>query len=228
MNAASVVQVIRVGGLVVAAVAAVVVFLSADRDGQFDWQVRTLVFIGVLVLILHVATTTWTSAPTETTTEVVEYFPIPEHLLHATAGQLLEPTAAETRIQSPDHIAGRPAPLPPYPDMPGLVVSSASFPDAGHAHGPVIAVTDDQPLPPLHEVLRPAPRPPSDSEAVLLDIRPDRGDEQIVYPMAPPAPPPAPPAQAVPPASAAPPEWAPVQDWTPPGPSAPDGVQPEI
>lgn len=232
VTAATAVRVLRIGGLIVAAIAAVAIFLSDSSDGQGSWQLRALVFIGVLVVILHVATTTWTSASTETTTEVVEYFPIPEHLLHATPGHLAEPTAAETRIQAPEQNDASPAALPTHPGMPGLVVSSASFPDAGHSHGPVIAVNDGQ-LPPLHEVLRPVPAPPSPSEvdSVLLDIRPDRGDEQLVYPIVAPQPlapvtpptaqaPPsapivAPPAPPAPPAS--PPVWAPPQDWAPPG-----------
>lgn len=231
MTAATAVRILRALGLLVAAVAAVVVFVSVGDEGGSDWQIRALVFIGVLVLILHVATSSWVSPPTEITTEVVEYFPVAEHLLHASPNHLPDPTAAEARIQPSDHSEARSAQLPTHPDLPGLVVPATAFPDAGHAHGPVLAVNDDQPLPPLHAVLRPA----APTDAVLLDLRSDRGEEQIVYPIAstsdpdpmsgPHPLPSAPPGPSGPP-PVAPPEWAPPQDWSAPGPSGTDGQVP--
>jgi hypothetical protein len=131
---------VRAIGLVLAAVAAVAVFVLGGQDGGTDWQVPALVLIGVLVLILGVATSG--SRP-------------------AVAAAPAAGAPPEPVVPGAPSVAPAPAGGVYVPGLPQVNIPAGSFPDPGHAHGPVRAITPDQPPPPLHEVLRPvADEPP--------------------------------------------------------------------
>ena len=138
---------VRAIGLVLAAVAAVAVFVLGGQDGGTDWQVPALVLIGVLVLILGVATSVSRPAVAAAPAAVAPVGP-PEPVVPGA------PSAAPAP-------AGGAAGGVYVPGLPQVNIPAGSFPDPGHAHGPVRAITPDQPPPPLHEVLRPvADEPP--------------------------------------------------------------------
>lgn len=129
------VRALRTAGLVVASGVAIAVFIVGGRDGGEDWQVPALVLIGVLVIILHVATAPAAVSPG--ITDAARSAPI------AAAGHVgVQPPAGP--VVAPHGVDG----------SGHVVVPASSFPDAGHAHGPVIAVTSDRPPPPLRSVLR--------------------------------------------------------------------------
>ncbi len=176
---------LRVVGLVVATVAAVAVFVVGGRDGGTEWQVPALVLIGVLVLILHVATASGSRSPQPVTVAGTTHVP------HAMPHHLVDPTSAEV---GPARFAGVPSPVQMHVGMPEVVVPAASFPDAGHGHGPVIAVTDDRPPPPLHAVLgselpgavpgqptQPWAPPTGPSfDPLLVDLRPGTAEPMVM------------------------------------------------
>ena len=187
---------LRAVGLVVTTVAAVVVFVVGGRDGGTDWQVPALVLIGVLVLILHVATAPGSRSPQPVPVAGTTQVP------HAMPHHLVDPTSAEV---GPARFTGVPSPVQMHAGMPEVVVPAASFPDAGHGHGPVIAVTDDRPPPPLHAVLgselpgavpgqpplaAPAgPTDPAQVDPLLVDLRPDTSEPMVMRVLPGPPPP---------------------------------------
>lgn len=136
---------LRVIGLVMALGAAIAVFVLGGRNGGANWQVPALVLIGVLVLILHVAT-----AHRPTRPAAGDGYVAPAHAHHnAGPHHLAEPSAAEVRSAQ---AAGLPSALHLHAGMTDIVVPPSSFPDAGHGHGPVISIAEGGP-PPLHAVL---------------------------------------------------------------------------
>lgn len=181
---------LRAVGLLVALAAAVTVFVVGGRDGGTDWQVPALVLIGVLVIILHAATSPWTRSAESRSTQVVADGGATQ-VPHAMPHHLVDPTPAEVGSA---RVAGVPSPVQMHAGMPEIVVPAASFPDAGHGHGPVIAVTDDRPPPPLHAVLgselpgavpgQPtepwAPPTGPSFDPLLVDLRPDTAEPMVM------------------------------------------------
>lgn len=194
MSTTQVMRALRILALGLAAIAAVVVFVVGGRDGGQDWQVPALVLIGVLALIVALITSPYTRpvvavpvAPTRDVRPVVPGGVAGVAALHgAGPHHLAEPSTAET-----GPVAGLPADAH---GLPGVVVPASSFPDAGHSHGPVIAVHDQAPPPPLHAVLAPPsaappgtpPVPPpapgftaSSPDSVMVDLRPETDDPMV-------------------------------------------------
>ena len=139
---------LRILGYGLAVIAAVVVFIMGGRDGGQDWQIPGLVLIGVLVVILHFATQPFMQEPV-VTREIVEY---------TTVGSVAAAGPVAATPMTPVPIGQR------LPDVAPNPVVDAVFPDAGRAHAPAHAPSDQSGLPALHEVL-PGPTAPPPASA---------------------------------------------------------------
>ncbi|MFZ4518961.1 MAG: hypothetical protein ACOYOP_11255 [Microthrixaceae bacterium] len=226
MSTTQVMRALRILALGLAAIAAVVVFVVGGRDGGQDWQVPALVLIGVLALIVALITSPYTRAAVAVPVAATGTVPSPAvpggvagvAAIHGVGPHhLADPSAAES-----GPVAGLPADAH---GLPGVVVPASSFPDAGHSHGPVIAVHDGSPPPPLHAVLAPvpaasaAPAPAdftaSSPDSVMVDLRPETEEPMVTRLLD--RPPPAPgdradvaaPPVADGPVPPAPPPWSP-------------------
>lgn len=233
--------------LLLALGAAVAVFVVGGRDGGTDWQVPALVLIGVVVLIIQAATSTGRPDRAPVVAPVGPSYEERHHL--ANPHHMAEPSTAEHGGAT----GAVPLTRPVHTGMTDVVVPAASFPDAGHGHGPVIRVSDDAPPPPLHSVLQPpAPAAPAEPptpasvptdvgrtpDPVLLDLRPETDDPMVMRVIAGEPPPPGSRADVSAPDTSSAPEpaasddadsWMPTS-WIPgstPGPTPPTTPPPE-
>lgn len=130
--------------------AAVVVFAVGRRDGAPAWEIPALILIGVAVLVIHAATSE-KRYPTSVVTTQAQPGASYEELHHrANPRHVSDLSTAERH----GHSSGGVPTTTTHVGMTDVVVPAASFPDAGHGHGPVIRVADDMPPPPLHAVLQ--------------------------------------------------------------------------
>lgn len=161
---------LRILGYGLAVIAAVVVFVMGGRDGGQNWQIPGLVLIGVLVVILHFATQPFMQEPV-VTREIVEY---------TTVGSVAAAGPAPAGSATPMPIGQR------LPDVAPNPVVDSVFPDAGRAHAPAYAPTDQTGLPALHEVL-PGPTSPTNAPPPTQPVQPTAPAQEVAPQIAHPA-----------------------------------------